>query len=282
MLTIQPILVAAIFLFSLRFAYLMPAPKPSFFKVFKSLTLTMGLNNMLPGRISELVKPAYLKENGGVPIRTSLATVFLERMIDVLILCILATACVATQLFNVNLLWVFIFLILLVCVPLFYFFERSISQFVIQHTKFKYRSVVEYLITYTSTALRRRYFYIAIVCSIGGWLLSFLAVAIFLAMSVGPQIGGIGAFTVFVATVIGIAIPAIPGGFGTYEAGAVMVLKEYGIGYEKSLAIAIALHLSQIVFYVLGAVMILTVEKVGILRFARQLYSYARTADRHE
>ena len=279
MLTIQPIVLTAIFLFSLRFSYLIPSPKPSFLQIFKALTLTMGLNNMLPGRISELVKPAYLKEHAGIPIRTSLAAVLLERGIDIFILGALTAVCITTQLVHVTILWVSVFLILLVCIALILFFDRSMLDFIARHLHHKLRPAVEYFIHYTSTSLRQKYFYAAVACSLGGWFLSFLTVDAFLQMSVDPGIGRIATFTVFVATVIGIAIPAIPGGFGTYEAGAVMVLGEYGIGYERALAVAIALHLGQILFYVLGAVLILTFERVGALRFLRRVYSFARSAD---
>jgi len=280
MLMIQPIIVTGILLFALRFSYLMPQPKPPIFQILKSLILTMGLNNILPGRISELVKVTYLKEHAGVPIRTSLAAVFLERMIDVFILFTLTATCIATRLFNVSLFWVNIFFILLVLMTLLFIFKKPILQVTGQYAPQKIQRAIEYSVRYVSASFRSRYFYAALICSIGGWFLSFLAVSVFLSTAVETPIGSGEAFSVFVATVIGIAIPAIPGGFGTYEAGAIIVLTDFGFGFEQALAIAIAMHVSQIIFYVIGAVVILAFEKIGVVRFAKQLYSYARTAER--
>jgi uncharacterized protein (TIRG00374 family) len=282
MLMIQPIILAGVFLFALRFSCLLPAPKPPLFQIFKSLTLSMGLNNILPGRIPELVKATYLKEHANTPIRTSLAAVLLERMIDVFILCMLTAACIANRLFNVSLFWANIFIVLLVLMTCLFIFEKSISQVISRYTPQKLRPAVEHAVGYVAASFRQRYFYAAMICGIGGWCLSFFAVSVFLAMAVETPLGNAQAFSVFVATVIGIAIPAVPGGFGTYEAGAVIVLKDIGFGLEQALAIAIAMHMSQILFCVMGTVVILAFERIGIVGFTRQLYSYARTAGRCE
>ncbi len=52
--------------------------------LMKSIWLSYGLSNIMPGRISELVKPMYLKDKANIPITVSLSTLLFERFSDVI------------------------------------------------------------------------------------------------------------------------------------------------------------------------------------------------------
>ena len=51
--------------------------------------ISMMLNCLLPGRIGELARPMVLKKQENIPLATSLATLGVERLLDLLALLIL-------------------------------------------------------------------------------------------------------------------------------------------------------------------------------------------------
>jgi len=100
--------------------------------------------------------------------------------------------------------------------------------------------------------------------SVGIWFLSFLAVYAFFLIAGSIPIDFAGALFVFVAAAVGAAVPALPGGFGTYEAAVVLALRPLGYGFDEALAIALALHGSQIALISLLAPLFALRERVGI------------------
>jgi hypothetical protein len=60
----------------------MPAGRPRFTSAYHSLIISMMVNCLLPGRIGELVRPVVLKKLEDVPLAASLATLGVERLLD--------------------------------------------------------------------------------------------------------------------------------------------------------------------------------------------------------
>jgi uncharacterized protein (TIRG00374 family) len=60
-------------------------------RLFKVILTGLAVNNILPLRLGELVRTFLLKQSHGVPIASSLATVLIERVLDLLALCGLMT-----------------------------------------------------------------------------------------------------------------------------------------------------------------------------------------------
>ena len=60
-------------------------------RLFRVIVIGFAVNNVLPLRLGELVRTFLLRRSHGVPIAASLATVFLERLLDVVALCALMT-----------------------------------------------------------------------------------------------------------------------------------------------------------------------------------------------
>jgi uncharacterized membrane protein YbhN (UPF0104 family) len=112
------------------------------------------------------------------------------------------------------------------------------------------------------------------------WLLSAANVYIFLQVSGDSSIDLYGALVVFVLSMIGGAIPALPGGFGTYEAAVVFALRGYGYPLEEALPIALALHASQLAIGFSGAMAIAATESLGIRSLSAQIAEVTK-ADRN-
>ena len=60
-------------------------------RLFRVILIGFAVNNVLPLRLGELVRTFLLRQSHGVPIASSLATVLIERLLDVFALCGLMT-----------------------------------------------------------------------------------------------------------------------------------------------------------------------------------------------
>ena len=60
-------------------------------RLFRVIVIGFAVNNVLPLRLGEIVRTFLLRRSHGVPIAAALATVLLERLLDVIALCALMT-----------------------------------------------------------------------------------------------------------------------------------------------------------------------------------------------
>jgi uncharacterized protein (TIRG00374 family) len=58
-------------------------------RLFSVILMGFAVNNVLPFRLGELVRTFVLRNSDGVPIAATLASILLERVLDVLVLCLL-------------------------------------------------------------------------------------------------------------------------------------------------------------------------------------------------
>src|SRR5688572_244907 len=61
-------------------------------RLFRVILIGFAVNNVLPLRLGELVRTFLLRQSHGVPIASTLATVLIERLLDVFVLCGILTA----------------------------------------------------------------------------------------------------------------------------------------------------------------------------------------------
>ena len=77
------------------------------------------------------------------------------------------------------------------------------------------------------------------------------------------------------ATTVGLLIPLFPGGIGTYEAAGVYVLQKYGYGFDEALVLSLVLHVSQLMFFFIGSLIIASSEHIGIMALLRRIRTLA-------
>jgi len=83
-------LVIAYLVRSIRWQWLLiPGGQPRLTSAYHSLMISMMLNCILPGRIGELARPLVLKKLDGLPLASSLTTLGVERLLDLMALLIL-------------------------------------------------------------------------------------------------------------------------------------------------------------------------------------------------
>jgi glycosyltransferase 2 family protein len=278
MLLIQPIHLASIAMLAIRLSILVRKPRTPFFTTFKAVMLSIGMNNLLPARIAELFKVAYLREHGGIPTSAGLAGIFLERMADFIFLGVLAL--LGVGLFLVDVRHSILLVVLMVVTIGVLVFIRDLERFIFHIASripwVKFRRFCERFLGYALVRLKGGGFYSAMLFGFGAWGFSFVTVALFLHLAGGISLGLIGTFGVYLAIVIGRSVPVLPGSFGTYEAAAVLALKGFGYHFEEALALALALHVAQIAIALIYSLEIAIIEHTGFSTLSREVFEVVR------
>lgn len=240
---------------------------------FKATIISYGAGLLLPVRISEFLKPVYIRNQSKISLSAALTAIFLERVSDMAILGLFA--CYGAIYFLDIDLSKTLFLTGFLMASIYFSLraEQSLIHLAKLIPSLIWRNFVIKIIQICTEKLRQKSTYIAFLYGLVAWALSFINVIIFLKFLGIDSIGMRGYIAIFLGSTIGGAVPALPGGFGTYEASVAYILKGYGFGLDESLVIALSLHISQLVFSVLGTLFLATFEKLGISSLMREVTS---------
>lgn len=263
---IQPFIVLGLLAQAHRHRMLIRSPKVRLLVAFQAMTLAQGLNLVLPARLSELIKATYLRDQANVPFSSGLSAVVLERLVDMLIVAVLGLLA-AIQFFergnfiSVPALGLLIGTAFLLLVrfpkPVMGLIQRMPSQRLSGTLARTYSHFIETAGT--------KAFWKAVLLGLLIWGLSYLNIFVFLSLAGSIPVGLSGALLVFVMTTLGGAIPALPGGLGTYEAAAVIALRSLGYSFDEALALALVMHAAQLALPFLMAMLLMLQKRLGIL-----------------
>jgi hypothetical protein len=205
----------------------------------------VSVNNVVPGRIGELLRARWLSVDARLAYGRSLATVVLDRLGDVVALALLFAASVWAI---GNAPWLHRFAlgatiaaavaILVVVVARLYVRARARGR----RRRGRLRSLARDTIDGLAVRLGRRMWLVIVALSVAVWLVFALA-ALLIARSVGIELSALD--VLFLASVVnlGVAIPSSPGFVGTYQWLVVESLAVLGHpAREKALAMSILLH----------------------------------------
>ena len=237
MASVQPLVLLCLCMFALRLAILARTPAARFIPTFKAVTLAIGMNTVLPGRIAELLKPTFLMKHIGLPMSEGLAAVFLERMADCIIMGLLALTSVSVVIgetrLHITIALMVAGVMALILLPRL---QSSLQKLNYRLPWAAFHAFFENFLAHASVRIKGGSFLKALLVTGAAWLCDFIAIALFLRAAGSIPLGLFGTLVVFVATTLGAAIPALPGGLGTYEAAAVFSLKGFGYSFEEALA----------------------------------------------
>lgn len=238
----------------------------------KAFFLGLGLNLVLPGRLSEFIKPIYFRDKAGVSLKKGLAAVFLERFSDLIIVCGLALTSAGSLIVELDATMTMgLFVILLLCLFSLPLLETFFGRLFSLLPGKMLRNLAVGMLTHCVSIMRQKCMYIGLGLGLMGWLASLASVWLFLYF-VAPEAAILSrALTLFVATTFAYAIPALPGGIGTYEAGAVLVLKSFGYSVEEALLIGLSLHVAQVLPGIVGTTIVMTQDHTGISSLIREV-----------
>lgn len=248
------------------------APNQPFGALWRSTAVGMMANNVLPARAGEIVRAYALTRQTSVPFATSIASLAVDRLFDMLVLLSLAVvaffdpafpreARIAGQSLGhlaqgsiVIVLLVFVALYALAFFPkqlvrLFELFARRVSPSLEARGKSILIRFSEGLSVLRSPAR----FTAVLAWTIAHWLLN--ALGFWLGFkAVGIQLPFTAALFLQNLIALGVALPSAPGFFGVFEKFATVGLGIYGVGAAAATSWAIGFHiLSFIPITVIGA-----------------------------
>lgn len=264
-LKVQVFIIMSMVFSSVRYSLLINNRVLKIKYIFKAIVLSSGLNFFLPVRMSEFFRPLYLNKGLGISISSSISALFLEHVIDLIILGMLSLFGISMILIHIDTNTYFtLTFVLLLFVVLFPYFERLLLSIV---SRIKIKFITEFIkrcIIHIAKCIREGTFYKAFSIGILSWGLSFAMVFSFIKLVGSIQLDLKGSLFVFIAVMVGGAIPVFPGGLGTYEGAAVFALKTFGYGTDEALVLAIGLHISQMFFVMVSAIIIIITEHINL------------------
>lgn len=204
----------------------------------------VAVNNVLPGRIGDLLRARWLQVAARIRGGTALSTVFVDRAFDVLALVVFLAVSLP---FVASAEWLVRIVVggvaLLVAVVLVLVAARVYTRRRPRDRRSRglVRRVLRDTLEGLADPLSRRRSLGLMVISLAAWATWGLA-AWLVARSVGIELGLVD--VVFVTAVInlGVAIPSSPGFIGTYQWLGVASLGLLGVGTDSALAFSILLH----------------------------------------
>ena len=243
-----PIFIAT-FLTGLRHVYFINM-NVSILKGFYAVVISNGFNNILPARISEVLKATYLRDKCKVPFSIGISAVFLERLIDLMIVSLLVLTLTLFLAVDMNTTIAFIMLsISLIGMFITVFFQKKIFKVIEKYVKWKrLQSFIHGVLVHVTKNFNSVRLINGLLLGISIWCFSSLTVGIFINVAGSIELGALPVITILIAGAIGLAIPGLPGGLGVFEASIVTVLLYYGYNLEYATALAIGLRLSNILF----------------------------------
>lgn len=267
---------------ALRWQYLMsPIKKVSIHSLFSSTNIGFMVNNLLPLRIGEIVRPTFLGIKESTKISASFATIVTERIIDlfsILIIFLIVSSQINLKNLSPHLaksLKIGAYLSFLVCLlgfivilfchrwndSILKFIERSISVISIKLSKLIINITKSFMKGLQTIKFNRGLIFIIlysiIIWSISSSLIYFMNIAFKNSMHV--TLNFIDSFLILVAIAFAVSIPSSPGFLGVYHYAYTITLVEvYHVNYEVALSTSIVTHaiimITQIflgIFYVI-------------------------------
>jgi len=210
-----------------------------------------------PMRLGEIVRPYLINVKQSVPLGSGIATIFIERIMDLLMLLFFLSVILhetalpdwiarsGTVLLGIILL-AFLFIILFVAFP------EKIKKFLFPITKRFPRRVAkgfEAFIENIAAGFRvissiskfTKVFLLSFIV----WLLSTLAVYLLFSFYKLP-LGILAAFAVTTITALGISLPAAPGFIGNFQFACIVALSFYGVSKNEAFAFAMVYYFTGV------------------------------------
>lgn len=277
---IQPIIVFGLLIQGVRHKVLISFPVIGVGVAFRAMVLSQGLNVVLPARLSELLKVTYLRDRAGVPLSVGLSAVVLERSVDVLILAAVGLLGVIQFFDKGNFASIPVLgLVLAVAILVLVRSPGVVFRVMRSVPSERISGFLERTYLHFSATAGTRAFWQALLLGGLAWGLSYINILVFIELAGSLPIGLSGALLVFVLTTLGGAIPALPGGLGTYEAAAVIALRALGYAFDEALALSLAMHAAQLILPFVLAALIMFTERLGISSLVADLRRSAAIED---
>lgn len=235
---------------AIRWRAIARTPSVATLRFVEMVVSGVAVNNVLPGRVGDLLRARWLQVDARIPAGRSLATVIVDRAFDVLALVIFLAVSLP---FVASAEWLYRIAIgglALLLVLAFVLFAARVYARRRSRDRRPHRSLVRRIARDTVEGLadpmgRTRAAWLSGI-SLGTWAMWAVA-AWLVGRAVGVELTPVEAVFVTAVINLGVAIPSSPGFIGTYQWLGVSALALFDVGTEQALAFSI---LMQAVWYV--------------------------------
>ncbi|PCJ69287.1 MAG: hypothetical protein COA62_11745 [Rhodobiaceae bacterium] len=235
---------------------------------FKAYSLSIGLNIVLPVRLSELVKPLYLKIRMGTPVNRGFAALIMERVIDLLVISS-ATLLALSSFTDVigHGIWVGVIVASMGCMVIVVTLHRPVLALINKLPLTRVVSFLEPLILHIAQIFRSPRLLGTAALGLAGWTSSYLGVHFLISLGGSVDVTLTDTLFIFVLTLVGGAVAILPAGLGTYQAAAIFGLQFIGFGFEEALTLAVAMHILSLLFEIPFSACVLLYEDISLRDF---------------
>lgn len=276
----QLALAATALLGAYRHAMLVSRPRAPLVPCLLAMSLAAGLNLVIPGRVSELIKATYLRQRLQVPLANGTAAIVVERLFDVLVVAMIGLyGVVGLYAPNAALLYVLLVLAiggLLLLVPL----SRLLLPW-FEVRKARFWAFVADNCRHVLAVVKPRTCAMVLLLTVLSWGIHYFGVWLFFAVQPGYELNLWQAAIIFSTIMFAGAVPALPGGVGLIQAAVTLALVQMGFETGEALMLSIALHVAEILISALVAPVVLLVQPSGLVDLLKGIRQPggARTAE---
>ena len=275
-LPMEVLFLVTIILRALRAQLLFPAEqqqKLTLRSVIESVLIGFSATSILPMRAGEIIRPLYLQRKTGVPLVSGIASMFTERIFDLVSLLTLATVLFsripsAPPFLVTTSKWLALISLcglsgIIVCAFFGSFAERLARRILTPLLPEKFSVVIFGLLSQLIGTLGAvkgvKNLLLILAYSFGIWLISGVYYQIS-TMMLGVEISFLSGLLLTVTIAFAVAAPSSPGFIGTYQFGCALTLTSMlGHSNEFSLAYGLAVHAVQT-----ATLLLVTVLVVGL------------------
>jgi len=254
---------------------LSPIEKISQKKLYPITCVGFMAITLIPLRIGELMRPYLISIKSQIPMSSALATIFLERVLDIfVILLILALSVLNSNLPDWLIKSGYSFFITFIILGFFLFFTYYKKDSSLDFLKFLFNKLPQRISIRIEGFFQNFYEGFGIISSpkqlvyilfqsVLIWIFSALQIySLYLFQNIHLPL--ISAFVVLVITIIGISLPAAPGFLGNFQFACIMALSIYGIPKNEALLFSMVFYFFGIGITVLLGLAFLPFLKVSI------------------
>ncbi|MEO5902604.1 MAG: lysylphosphatidylglycerol synthase transmembrane domain-containing protein [Gemmatimonadaceae bacterium] len=253
------------------------APNTPFAPLWRSTAIGMMVNNLVPARAGEIARGYALTKETGIPLSTSIASLAVDRLFDMVVLLLLAVAALLDPAFprgariagqslgSLAQGSIAIVVLLIVALYALAFFPTQLvrayelfARRVSPALETRGKAVLINFSEGLSVLKSPRRFLAVLAWTILHWLMN--ALAFWLGFrAVGMNLPFSAALFLQTLIAIGVALPSAPGFFGVFEKLANVGLAIYGVGPDKATSWAIGYHILSFI----------PITVIGVYYFAR-------------
>jgi uncharacterized protein (TIRG00374 family) len=213
---------------------------------FESIVFSVFANTLLPAKLGEVAKLFYLKKLYNIKLSHGFSLMLTERFFDVLILGILVVLS-AQVYWDDKSVQLFGWLIILCIVSVFFLIKSPVARKMIHYmpTPFLRKWLVR-LYHHFKVVLAKESILTLTFWSILLWLSYIATTMLFFYGVMGLDLSITQLFIATMVSFIAFSIPLLPAGSGTFQAGIIFILTQYGITKEEALMGSIILQLLMV------------------------------------